>query len=429
MRGDRTWRRLRLVRRAVQVAALAAFIVLLFGGLQRRDPLPWTDLFFRFDPLTALATMLAAREWLGRLALGLVTIGVTLIVGRVWCGWICPLGTLLGWFRFGTARRARGAPTAAPPRHEVRAPARDRRAWRLFGVLPSSCSIRSRSSRGRPRPRCCRPSTSSSPRRSGIALQWPALDPVVDWVDTTSARQRAADHAAALRAVRSILLVVFLAVVALNAAGRPLLVPLPVPARRPARAHRQGADLAAARRRRLRPLRPLRRLLPSRRDRAAAKARARVTSSECTMCLDCLVALPEHRRGGHRRGRAGAGRGATYDPGPARGDRRGRRRPRGRRPPPVGVRRAEADPRLLRPPGVDDEAEFLSRCLRCSECMKVCPTSGLAAHARTGRASRVLDTRPGPAGSATATTVAPPAARSAPPGRSRRSRSRRSAGR
>ena len=32
---------------------------------------------------------------------------------------------------------------------------------------------------------------------------------------------------------------------------------------------------------------------------------------------------------------------------------------------------------LIRPPGAQDEAEFLSRCLRCSECMKVCPTSGL----------------------------------------------------
>src|SRR5512138_2435210 len=32
---------------------------------------------------------------------------------------------------------------------------------------------------------------------------------------------------------------------------------------------------------------------------------------------------------------------------------------------------------LLRPPGVTDEAEFLSKCVRCSECLKVCPTTGL----------------------------------------------------
>ncbi|MDI7276474.1 MAG: 4Fe-4S dicluster domain-containing protein, partial [Anaerolineae bacterium] len=32
---------------------------------------------------------------------------------------------------------------------------------------------------------------------------------------------------------------------------------------------------------------------------------------------------------------------------------------------------------LLRPPGVEDEGAFLATCLRCGECLKVCPTSGL----------------------------------------------------
>jgi ferredoxin len=33
--------------------------------------------------------------------------------------------------------------------------------------------------------------------------------------------------------------------------------------------------------------------------------------------------------------------------------------------------------RFIRPPGVEDETAFLARCLRCSQCMKICPTSGL----------------------------------------------------
>jgi len=32
---------------------------------------------------------------------------------------------------------------------------------------------------------------------------------------------------------------------------------------------------------------------------------------------------------------------------------------------------------LLRPPGALPEDEFLARCIRCGECMKVCPTNAL----------------------------------------------------
>ena len=33
--------------------------------------------------------------------------------------------------------------------------------------------------------------------------------------------------------------------------------------------------------------------------------------------------------------------------------------------------------RLLRPPGALDEPDFLARCIRCGECMKVCPNNAL----------------------------------------------------
>ena len=36
-----------------------------------------------------------------------------------------------------------------------------------------------------------------------------------------------------------------------------------------------------------------------------------------------------------------------------------------------------SDPRLLRPPGALEEKEFLKRCIKCGECMKVCITNGL----------------------------------------------------
>ncbi len=34
-------------------------------------------------------------------------------------------------------------------------------------------------------------------------------------------------------------------------------------------------------------------------------------------------------------------------------------------------------PSLIRPPGSTAEAEFLARCIRCGECMRVCPTNAL----------------------------------------------------
>lgn len=35
------------------------------------------------------------------------------------------------------------------------------------------------------------------------------------------------------------------------------------------------------------------------------------------------------------------------------------------------------NPALIRPPGAVGEDEFLSRCIRCGECMKVCPTNAI----------------------------------------------------
>ena len=38
---------------------------------------------------------------------------------------------------------------------------------------------------------------------------------------------------------------------------------------------------------------------------------------------------------------------------------------------------ANYDHRVIRPPGSVEEREFLERCIRCAECMKVCPNNAL----------------------------------------------------
>jgi hypothetical protein len=60
-------------------------------------PINW---ILELDPLTALATVLATRTLYTSLAWALVTIVVTLFVGRFFCGFVCPLGTIsqfTGW--------------------------------------------------------------------------------------------------------------------------------------------------------------------------------------------------------------------------------------------------------------------------------------------------------------------------------------------
>ncbi len=83
-------------RRCVQVLCLLLFLVLLLSVRMRPDWTPgWgSQLFFLIDPLILLATLLAAHAVPALLLLATVTIVLTAILGRVFCGWVCPLGTL-----------------------------------------------------------------------------------------------------------------------------------------------------------------------------------------------------------------------------------------------------------------------------------------------------------------------------------------------
>jgi polyferredoxin len=94
------WVRLRQI---VQYLFLALFLYLFILTVKDRwSPLP-VDLFYRLDPLVAISVLLAGRTIPTKLLWALVTLVATLILGRVWCGWVCPLGTLLDLFRFRRA--------------------------------------------------------------------------------------------------------------------------------------------------------------------------------------------------------------------------------------------------------------------------------------------------------------------------------------
>lgn len=55
------------------------------------------NLPLQLDPLVMLAQSIASRKILPGALLGLLTVGVSLLLGRVWCGWFCPVGTVLDW--------------------------------------------------------------------------------------------------------------------------------------------------------------------------------------------------------------------------------------------------------------------------------------------------------------------------------------------
>jgi MauM/NapG family ferredoxin protein len=103
--SHRTWRRL---RQGVQILALVLFLALFTYTNAQRPQRFWADLFSRLDPLLMLTASLAGRALIGGLILAAITLVLTLLFGRVWCGWICPLGTVLEWL--GPRRTDRKAP-------------------------------------------------------------------------------------------------------------------------------------------------------------------------------------------------------------------------------------------------------------------------------------------------------------------------------
>ena len=89
------WKR---ARQVFQYAALALFLGLIASTLLGQTQIVPINLFSRLNPLQALVAMVGGREVIANYWPVLLTIGVTLVFGRVWCGWFCPLGAILELF-------------------------------------------------------------------------------------------------------------------------------------------------------------------------------------------------------------------------------------------------------------------------------------------------------------------------------------------
>jgi MauM/NapG family ferredoxin protein len=84
-------------RIAVQLLFLSLFLVLFrmtdFGDSNELNPA--LNIFFRLDPLVALTAMMAGKTYIALLWPAIVIVVLTIFLGRFFCGWVCPMGTIL----------------------------------------------------------------------------------------------------------------------------------------------------------------------------------------------------------------------------------------------------------------------------------------------------------------------------------------------
>jgi polyferredoxin len=358
------------LRHVVQYVALFVFVALFVWSRRGGWPGILVNFPMRLDPLAMLAHGLSSRTVLAGSALALITVALTLGLGRVWCGWLCPMGTLLDVLSLRRWRGKRQAPADS---------------WRAakYGLL---LTILGAALLGNLTWMALDPLTILF--RTLSASIWPAVDQVV----TTA--EHGLYQVAALRP----------AVSAFDALVRPKVLP-PEPAFYRLTFLYAGflagivaLNLVASRFwcRYLCPLGGLlgilskvgivRRRVNAGCNQCQACARVCPTGTvdgargfasdpgECTMCLECYSACPQgavefptHLSVAAQRGYDPSRRKAVLAMGTAL----------------AGMSLFRSDilsrrdhPRLIRPPGAR-ENNLLSKCVRCGECSRACPTSAI----------------------------------------------------
>jgi len=385
-----TQQKLPQLRRLSQVIFLLFFLFLgmnavSFSSLRAvrdglRLPYP-VSFFLQLDPLAALANILSTHALYRGLLWSLLILIPTFFLGRFFCGWICPLGTLHHFFSSWKSQRKRG-----PERLE-----RNRyKKWQtlkyylliaglvsaLFGgslvgiVDPISLTVRSLGTSVFPAVNYVLDSSLGalhhSPmgilRSAGFAAQLVLNETLL------SLRQPYFRQAFFLGAIFILLLTLNLHITRFWCRA---LCPL-------------GALLGIVSRWSILGLEKnsshcddCNRCLLDCQGGDDPHPNARWRKAECHLCFNCVgrceesgirfkffpgaktsVETPSLER---RRALTGVAAGAAL-------------LPILRTAPGLAVAR---DPRLIRPPGALDEKNFLARCIRCGECMKVCPNNAL----------------------------------------------------
>ena len=381
--------RLPLLRRISQIFFLLLFVALLVFTSLRPTPGATGDihlrapvrLFFEWDPLVAIANALAGHALYRGLLWSLVILLPTLFLGRFFCGWICPMGTLQHFVGSMPSEAKRGKQRIESNRYK---------RWQtikyvvLIAGLVAACFrlhghrlARSLQPAGALHWPCdsaclqlCRArgagAAGAQPHRGDQGRPAKSFMRFCNPRFSISARP----HFAQGLVLGILFIVILLASLRVTRFWCRSICPL-------------GALLGAVSRWSV---------LGLHKDPDACDKCNRCLldcqggddpiggvpwrKSECLMCMNCVGSCPHHglqfrffRKEkevaspdlGRRRTLTGLAAGAALVP-LMRAN--------------TGLGKSRHE-RLLRPPGALDEPDFLSRCIRCGECMKVCPNTAL----------------------------------------------------
>ena len=369
---QRAWIWLRRSSQLIFFVAACVLVVATTYPLDRGWPY---DVIPRFSPLLAITASIASRAVIVAFWPALIILALTLLFGRAFCGWVCPVGTVLdaGDFVIGKIFRKRKR-EGESPRH---------RRWRVlllvalvvfaaFGIQlagwfdPLSLFPRTLTA-------SVIPYLSAAFNRTSLLLyDVPALEGFA-----AALRQRLVVENVNIFPGHAFIILFLAALVLLGFARRRFYCRYVCPT---------GALLALigwtspfGRRVTMQECTECRRCRNVCRMGAIGGFGDTTAQAECNLCMDCLPSCqPQAVSFGFGRARPPenpttwapalkrrsfiATTGASLAAAPAAL---------------LLDSRFDADPYLIRPPGSVDEAEFLARCVRCGECIRVCLTQGL----------------------------------------------------